>query len=674
MPRSGRPLLRNRGARALDALHRQPLTWAALLSVVVMAVLLLTLTPLYETNDDVAMQAVVDGTLTGEPLPHVILSNVILGLILRSLYRALGWFPWYGAYLYLLHLAALVALVYVVLSGHRERLGLRLLMLGGVVAVFHIPMWMSLQFTSTAFLLGATGVVLFRSVADRVSAPWVPIVAAGAMVGISWWVRWRSAAGVLLLAVPILAPALRRTNWRRFVAFAGVVLVFVVAGAAFQAAYYGGQPEWQEYFTFNAVRGQLHQTNALLEVDSTVLSQVGWSDNDLHMFDNWFFTDAGVFETADLEAIAAAAPDPFRAAAAASRLRAQAQGWPGGLRVALTAILGGLLWLNGGRRLRIVVVSATLVFGAAAFYLAATAKLPPRVALPMLAFLAVSFLGGICRDPRAMPDPTTDHVRPAWWWAAVIVSAGALTVGGLDAAASRERNEAHQVRIGRQLAALDAVDPAGAFVAWAGEVTRWDSPLSPWTRSGPHLIPLGWMQRSPAADAVLTRYGIGDLYTAIALREDVYLPLRRTGRGTLYLTYLREHYGFSGLLKPAAKVGPVTVFSGVAAYEVDAAAGAVVESRLDGSIVLHHFNVPGPSGTAVATLDEQGRLAIKGRTDADLVVVMEGDHAIALGLPTPAEDRLLRFKVTLEHSPEHLRLFALSGGLAGEITLRAAAP
>ena len=81
MPLAVRGSLRHTGPRALEALHRHPLLSALLLAAVVTATLLLALTPRFETNDDIAMQAVVDGTLTGRPQPDLIVTNVVVGLV-----------------------------------------------------------------------------------------------------------------------------------------------------------------------------------------------------------------------------------------------------------------------------------------------------------------------------------------------------------------------------------------------------------------------------------------------------------------------------------------------------------------------------------------------------------------------------------------------------------------
>jgi hypothetical protein len=393
------------------------------------------------------------------------------------------------------------------------------------------------------------------------------------------------------------------------------------------------------------------------------------------MFDNWFFSDPGVYQVDDLETIAAAVPQPFEADEGLDLLRDQGTGWAGGCRVALAAVLGGLAWVQGDRRTRWTMALGTLASVGAAFFLAATAKLPTRVALPLLTSLAVLFLSAL-GDPDPRPTATGTLPRTAWRAAAALLAAGALVIGVLTAVHSSGVNDSQAVRRREVLMGLEAIDPAGVFVAWGAEVPRWAAPLSPWTgsgREGPHLVPLGWMQQSPTAVAVLDRYGIDDIYVAIA-RGEVSLPLRSAQYQTLYLTYLREHYGFSGLLVPVADVGPLTVFRGVSAYALDDAAGLLVETRFDGNTAAYPLAEPVPDGSAAATLDAAGRLLIAGRADADLIVIIDGDEAVALALPIPSEDRWPRFEATLAYLPRGLRLFALSGGLAREITVTSEVP
>ena len=79
---------------------------------------------------------------------------------------------------------------------------------------------------------------------------------------------------------------------------------------------------------------------------------------------------------------------------------------------------------------------------------------------------------------------------------------------------------------------------------------------------------------------------------------------------------------------------------------------------------------PGPARRTrpTPTRDAAGALVIEGRAAADLIVVVDGETAVALARPLPGGKRRHRFEVTLTYLPANLRIFALGDGLAREIT------
>ena len=653
------------------ALRAHPLVWALVLSAAIAAVFVLTLSPGYDTNDDVGMQSAVDGTM-GEHSPHLVFSNVLIGLLLSTLYHAVGWFPWYGLYLYAAHFAALLAVVYVVLANRRGHFQVRLLALVGVLAVFHLSMWMQLQFTSTAMLFGASGVMLYLAVAPREPARWGTIAVGGAMVGLSSWIRWHSGWAVVLLSVPVLILTLRRLPWRRLALFTGTAAAILLAGSVAQAAYYSGQPGWQAYFDLNAARDHIQQSPFLEELDPAVLAEVGWSRNDLAIFDGWFFADERVHEAADVEVIADALPTAFRPAHALGVLAAQAGGWLGATRLAVVVALAALAWVEGGRRAGALVLATSAAVLVIAFGLAGAYRLPDRVWVGLLAFPPLLFLS---LPGASTPDGSLPRGRAGrWHGAAVIVSVIALVVGAANALALDRQHHAADADLREAFSGFAAVDPDGIFVVWGGQVQMGAQSLSPWRQGGlggPPMIFLGWPTRSPTYEAQLTRLGIEDLYAAVAARPDVYLPMRFEARAAMYLRYLAEHYGFSGLLRPAARVGAYTVYAGVTSFEVRSSAGALVERRFDGSAVSYRMVPADGLGSAFAIPLWPKGLLIAGSADADLIVVTRRGEAIALARPDPAlggDSGSPGFALTLRRAAQTLRVFAIDGGRAAEIT------
>jgi len=247
-------------------------------------------------------------------------------------------------------------------------------------------------------------------------------------------------------------------------------------------------------------------------------------------------------------------------------------------------------------------------------------------------------------------------------------------VGGANALALDRQHHTADTDLREALSGFAAVDPDGVFVAWATQIQTGAQALSPWRRGGlggPPMIVLGWPERSPAYEAQLTRLAIDDLYAAVAARPDVYLPMRMAARVGMYLRYLEEHYGFSGVLRPAAEVGAYTVYNGVTSFEVEPSAGALLEHRFDGSVISYGI-VPadGLGSTIVLPLWPRGFL-IAGSADADLIVVTHRGEAIALARPDPAlggDSGSPGFALTVYRAGRSLRVFAISDGRAANIT------
>jgi len=514
--------------------------------------------------------------------------------------------------------------------------------------------------------------VLYWAVAHHVPARWSAIAVAGAMLGLSSWIRWHSAGVAALLALPILVLSLRRIPWRRQAVFAASAALMVAVGSVSQALYYQGRPDWQAYFDFNATRGALQQSPDLTNLDPAVLTEVGWSVNDLRMFQRWFSSDENVYQAEDLDVIADALPTTFRWGKAAGVLGDQGRGWLGGLRVATITALAALAWIEGNRHARQVLAVAIATVATTAFALAATAKLPDRVAVPMIAFTALLCLP--TPMPGRVPEPAGSGRAGRAWRALTAIVFGATTVAGsIHALALNEQQHRIEAHLQNVLSGLEQIDPDGLFVSWGGQLPLNGQSLSPWQRGGlggPLLLGLGWQQRSPMQQEMLASRGIEDVYAAIATREDVYLPLLDPVLKTLYQQYLREHYAFPGLLRPTEGVGRYTVYHLAVTYHVNDRVGALVERRLDGTRLTHDLAESDSSSHAVISTEEDGTLVITGRADADLVVITNRTRAFALVEPNEPtdEDDPGGFRVSLHPTPNTLRIFALSGEQAVEIT------
>ena len=189
----------------------------------------------------------------------------------------------------------------------------------------------------------------------------------------------------------------------------------------------------------------------------------------------------------------------------------------------------------------------------------------------------------------------------------------------------------------------------------------------------------------------MAELGIDDLYLAIGSREDVYLPLPNPAFGRRYLTYLEEHYGFRGLLRPKWEYSGFTIFDMAVSYEIDGPAQVIIESHPDGTAT--RYALGGGSivgGTRFKVLPDAtlvlGRAADRREPGpVDHIVVFGDGQVVAIALPADkppgplvarwadhlglpdAEHLGIEIKVP-DDTAADLRVFALSDGRAAEIT------
>jgi hypothetical protein len=650
--------------------------WALVLAAAVTAASLLLLAPRFGVNDDLSMASVADGSYFGEPRPHLVFSNILLGLLLSSLYGWVGAVPWYGVYLTAVHCAALAVVVYLVLSADGSRRS-RLPGLAAFVGLFGLWLATNLGFTSQGLMLAVAGVVLYLARGQRRSA----VVVAALMAGASTLLRWDSLLGALALALPFLIWAgWRLPRWNQAL-FAGIVAAVVVFGVVFQKAYYAGDDAWREYSSFNRARGSVMERHSW-QRDDALLGEIGWSRNDAAMFASHFYLEAEVFSAADMEVLAGRVIEP-RALDTALRgawrvhtdTAVEVAGW------ALVGALAVAAALSGGRRARLLAAAVPTWTLGVTVVLVMFRKLPDRVGVPLLAFAALMLLIRPLVPPADAEPPPRHGVRWAAAAACALLTVGLAVTGVALAAAGTGERRAADRWITRVLEGFTALDPEGVFVSWGAQLhfaarSPWHAPLL----DGPRLLPLGWQQRSPLEAEWLQSLGIDDAYTAVAAGDGVYLPIGPERSADIYLDFLREHYNFSGILKPTAQLTPFVVYEGVFAYRLTG--GLLTETSFDGAEAVYPLDAAGMEGHAGAEVLPDGTTVVTGRAvardggaPADLIVVLAGRRGVAVALPQAeagAWGEPGTFTVTLDRDYQNLTVIALVGSAGSVIALDAA--
>jgi len=240
--------------------------------------------PRWDTNDDVAMSMVAHGYGIAEyGSPRLFFSNVVWGLIVRSLPSIDGLLGYSIATLASLALAA-GAVIYFLLRMHVSVIASMLVL----AIVFAHPVLFP-QFTVTAGLLAVAAVLGLLTYQRHEST--FDLVAACLLAFVAYLIRDLELALVMAAALPLLAS--RKLVMLRAARLAIGGLAICIAGAAIANNWAYSPPEWQTFRQQNSARAPLTDfaaTKLILERPD-ILQRHGLSANDVRLVGSWFFAD-----------------------------------------------------------------------------------------------------------------------------------------------------------------------------------------------------------------------------------------------------------------------------------------------------------------------------------------------------------------------------------------------
>jgi hypothetical protein len=556
--------------------RRAPLRFAMLTVALLFGLVFAIFQPGFDTNDDAVMNMIVAGKGYGlSPDEHIVFSNVLLGFVLAGLYSLWPSVPWYGGYLLAVHFVAQSLILFCVLRPGYTRLRLRLYLVYFATAGLYFIN--NLQFTSTAFVAGQSGILLLmlavRSAANgafgRRQLGLACVIALGLLV-LSSLVRREVFYPVIGMAIPTcgLAALAGRKPVAGLVASLGVIVAAVAVSAAcweFNYAHYNLDPRWQDFYEYNKLRVKFNDEAWVRYSPETayLFQEVNWSENDFEMLSAWFFDNESRYSHDALRHVLEKYPWRESRISGEMFLKSALAVFLDRESLALFLALPILLYCIERRALNYLVVGVALAMACVLIaYLILYSKTPPsRVYVPTLAFpLAVTAC--LAHGSSFLPPERFRtwlrmvFSQPSGWRkglrvpltkciAAVVLAMMCLAVA--KSTYGQYRRSRERIKISNQLydllGALDAADDK-LYICWAAtfpyEALR---PLdSLHGMSDLHLLVLGWPQKTPLHQRMKDRFKIGDLAEAIYNRNDLYLIAHPHYLG-LYEEYVREHFG-----------------------------------------------------------------------------------------------------------------------------------
>jgi hypothetical protein len=521
-------------------------------ALLVPVITMLFFVPFYQTNDDVAMRLLAEGSFVpgSGPLALLMHMNVIVGAVMRAMYTLIPPLPWYDIVLGASLTAASAGFLCIWLD---TRKWYDVAWSAIFSLFFLVPAFVNVQFSVVGLgCAGAGTALLVRAIAVPLDErPFRFHVLFGASL-VVWGslVRSEGAALMLLdggvLALPFIIAALRNADTRlrfRRVVLAGVAAIAVAALAiGLNQAVYKRAHGWEDFHRYNFLRTRISEylsaDRITPEVVAELPKQVGWTQNDFNMFRNWFFTDPNLFSLARVQRaerlLFSAAGQPAETAPVRPPIREMLTPYAKDLLpVFLLLALFAVSWRRGLLVL-LYLAFALATMGGLIVLMMYTAKAPPeRIIWPMVMLIAAMLPLAAQRWGRA-PQP--------------LVAAIALIAAACVAASSllelRATNQQRQAAAAVAMEDAEALRQSGAtFFIIHGNAFAYEDfwrPLHVEKTPFPFLG-LGVSARTPPVQDFLKRTGRTDLPLSIC-SEPKTLVVARRDLPPLLTKFALEHH------------------------------------------------------------------------------------------------------------------------------------
>ncbi len=545
---------------------KKPFLAAFLAALFLYAPILLLFKAYFQWDDDYYSVLLLKGIgLSWSPSEWNILENVLLCRALKSLYLHFSAIEWYGSLFVFTHFLSAWALLAAFNLGTNRLFKAVLFMLGSIVlrVRFHIQMeWTIVSATAAigAFLLLAA---LWRQNARQFQKPALGL--AFSLIILSILIRPYS---ILLISLASM-PAAFYLSWqaemtpfhRTILRFLAVTAALAGAVLAFHYYDYSRNPAWRDY---EAVTGQyvgLSQfRNPVYDKTSKPLfDSLGWSVNDLDLFNHNYFMDTDTYSAEKLKKINSYFPqfdfdkkgyqDSFRAMFAS----------PGFLS-ASTFFLASLPFLEG-TSLGFILADAVwtaMVLCLFQWYF----KMPERIFIPCLYLLnnlSVFFAVPKIRFfSKKLPS-----FSPASRFGTALMSLYLLFTAYilLSHYSAIRYWAAEETQLKVSVKNLNPQDDQ-VFVTWGSAF--------PFVKIGAfdddeflrhfHIISLDWFQRSPTTTAMMDHYGLKNVFNDLVDNPKAFL-ICDPHEWDLYRIYMKEKYNRIVNCKIDYQSGQFTVLS-----------------------------------------------------------------------------------------------------------------
>lgn len=543
---------------------RRLIACCLIISLIFMGLYVTLFYPYFETNDDMSVARIVDGSL-GSYDPHIIIQSTVLGYILCFLYQIAGQIAWYTVLQYILIVTAFTALGFCLL---------RILGDLGWIAYFFLLIicsyegFISIQYTRTCGILATAGAcLLLLSYAREKNR--IPVAIWGYVLLFFAFI-YRSNMTIICLGLVFPAIFLHFLEDKRALkkklphalGYVGAALVlFAVLYGANKYSY--RSPYWKNFFAFDDARVELLDFSMppFSPENEKILKENYHIDGDAYlMLATWCYADPDVFTAESLQAMVDMKPsfDYLNKAQVKSFLKTVIPALMR-KRVMLLMFAAALFWLIAARHDRrdLLVFLMELAFlGIIYYYLYCNGRWQMnRIAFPM--FLAVTLSGFM----MTRPAPSRSALRLGSWTAAAVLST-VILLGHVSEDFSPLRRNSDLARqkhaaagVYQRIVKNSYADKEHFFICNVGAILR-DGCYEPFDIVPRDMLTNfinlgGWATYTPQYNALMEKHGITNPLRSCIDNDNILFVCTQPG---LTESYLETQLGCDITFKKAKSV------------------------------------------------------------------------------------------------------------------------
>ncbi|MBC8173163.1 MAG: hypothetical protein H7X71_04580 [Chitinophagales bacterium] len=246
--------------------------------------------PSFDTNDDAVMNYIAAGAFDGHPSEFTLFTNFLVGLLLKNLFLLRNDVNWYTLFFFLAQLLSLLQINAVLLKRNSSVAGFLIFCM--ILVIVACNFLIKLQFTSTAFIAAAAGVISLFFYFEKDQRDRNIFMKSIFFFTLSGLIRWDSFIAVLVIACIPLGSLI----WQRrkeFYLHLFYLLMLIPLLLPVVNNYYYEKINGSDYLKFqHAAHNLLDYNNSITD---SLLRAHDLSENDYSLFKTYFRSDEQVY-------------------------------------------------------------------------------------------------------------------------------------------------------------------------------------------------------------------------------------------------------------------------------------------------------------------------------------------------------------------------------------------